>query len=386
MKAILLIFISIGLLISCQWDRFDQNKAESPSYTLLMDKEIRFPLDSLTGPSPTYIQWLQDRGGNEWFTFFNPRTHSIYYYDYASRNLLQSLRFEKEGPNGIARPAGYHIWNEDSIFMFNLNSNELLLFDGKANLLDRLSLMEDASMQGAQWALKYPQFFPQTVTPIIAKDDALLMTGSYMWAIPDSIIHEFRFTASVNLKDGSIHYRHGYPTSLYGSTYNWDDPFYTTVHYDWNAEKEIMVYSFPIAHDLFYGSLDAQDLNVVPNTRSAKRIQPLTNIDAMEEHIMLSDIYGGIKYDPYRKCYYRLLKGGMPAIPSDGSWQDKPVSILVYDADLHFLASFEIGKLSDWNTENMLLTSEGLLLEYLGAEKEEDEDFLIFRLLEWQGK
>jgi len=386
MKNTFLILVFCGLFAACD---SSSNRSTDKAFTLKTNEEIRFPLDSLTGQKPQYIQVVEGEDGNRSFTFFNSLNHSLYFYDFDARAIDKIVPYEREGPNGIARPTGYHIINEDSIYIFNILSNELIRTNSKGESFERISMIGGESMSSSQWALLYPQFFPQSVTPFISNQKEIIVAGSYMWAIPDSIISTFKFTANINLNDNSVQYQHGYPSEIFGSKFNWDDPFYTTVHYDLNSSTQEMIYSFPITHDLYVGELGESNLRKVESARDVKSILPLMTNNAgvatrmeMTEHVKQTDIYGGIKYDPHRNLYYRLLKKGINNVAEDISWQEKPIIILILDENLEYVGEYEIGLLKDWNTENMLVTKEGLLIEYLGSEKAEDEDFIIFKLFE----
>lgn len=389
MKNSFLILLLFGFLYACNTDSKIQSENKSKAYTLLSDSEIRFPLDSLTGQKPQYTQVVEGEDGNRSFTFFNSLNHSLYFYDFDTRAIDKIIPYEREGPNGIARPTGYHILNEDSIYIFNLLSNELIRTNSEGESFERISMIGGESMSSNNWALLYPQFFPQSVTPFLSNKNELIVAGSYMWAIPDSIISTFKFTANINLQNSSVQYQHSYPTEIFGSKFNWDDPFYTTVHYDLNSNTQEMIYSFPITHDLYVGKLGDSNLRKVESERDSKSILPLMTNNAvvstrmeMAEHIKQTDIYGGIKYDPFRNLYYRLLKKGINNVAEDITWQEKPIVILILDENLQYVGETEIGQLKDWNTENMLVTKEGLLIEFLGSENTEDEDFIIFKLFE----
>mgnify|MGYP006183399531 FL=1 len=76
--------------------------------------------------------------------------------------------------------------------------------------------------------------------------------------------------------------------------------------------------------------------------------------------------------------YYRVLLKG---IPDHGEYSDlsaKPISIIIYDKEFNVVGEKLIGLSENWNPLNMLVSKDGLLIEYLDSNPD-FEDFLIFQ-------
>lgn len=379
-KTFFLSVLAFCILLSCNSDKQDSFE----EYSLTESKKLLIPLDSLTPANPPFVQII--KGSEEkdsLLTFFNAYNNSIYWYDLSKEEYLSKTTLSTEGENAIQRAVGYHIINQDSIFVFDINRNKLVLIDKQGRKLDENSLINNEPSTDGKWTLKYPFFFPQTVTGMIRNNDDLIFTGSYTWAIPDKILDSFKFTAVYNIKNKGVQHYHTYPKSVFGSEFNWDDPFYTTVYYDWNENEQKMVYSFPVSSSLFTGILQndsaIQEVGTANDLVSAKPFGSKSpSREEMLNHLIVSDIYQGFKYDQYRNVYYRVMLKG---IPDHGEYSDlsaKPVSIIIYDEKFNVVGEKLIGLSENWNPLNMLVSKDGLLIEYIDSNPE-FEDFLIFQ-------
>lgn len=381
MKTFKLNFLVLSVLLILNSCQNGQESIGSKEYSLSEIGELTIPLDSMSPPKPPFVQFLEDE---DMLTFFNPFNYRIYRYNLSKRSYEMSINIQWEGQHGVNRPVGYHIINADSIFIFDMGRNELVLVDSIGKKKSSISLINNMNMRNADWALSFPQFFPKTSTPILGVGKQLIMTGFYAWAIPDTILNTFKFTGVYDVATQSLDYHHSYPKKLYGSKFNWDDPIYTTVYYDWNIDKKVMVYSFPVSESLFEGNLLGGELTEKKGMKDVEQVlKPMRygngDRQAMLKHLIESDIYATIKYDKFKKLYYRILLEGIPYQKEMKELIAKPVSVQVIDSEGIVLHKERIGLLGNWNYENVFVTKEGLFIEYLES-KVDHEDFLIFKL------
>ena len=90
---------------------------------------------------------------------------------------------------------------------------------------------------------------------------------------------------------------------------------------------------------------------------------------------MKNDLYAGIKYDKYRKVYYRCLLRGMPNSNVQNQISEKPVVVVVMDEKFNYLGESEIGTSANYNWSNVFVTEEGLNIEYI-EDNDLEEAFL----------
>ncbi|SIS49002.1 DUF4221 family protein [Belliella pelovolcani] len=377
---LIILLLSCLILVYCNQKSIDSSDFQD-RFALTEEDGLVIPLDSVSPPKAPFIQLLEE---DNILTFFNAYNASIYWYDLSQNEYLERTVLTSEGENQVLRPVGYHILNRDSIFVFDMLKNDLVLLNDKGKKLSVTSLINNAPMNDNNWILSYPQFFPKTVTPFIKVDNKLVFSGSFMWAIPDNILNSFKFTASLSLDNNEIVYNHSYPKTIYGSKFNWDDPYYTTVHYDWNPIEKLMVYSFPISNSLFTASLESEDLNEIKALESgSKTVKPISNKrptrEMMLNHLIESDIYAGIKFDKYKNVYYRVLMNGLSDTGGFKDLSGKSISIIIYDHKFNLLGKTNIGTLKNWNVDNMMVSQDGLLIEYIDFQSS-NEDYMIFKL------
>ena len=375
--------ISLVLLLNfvCCSQRQEYKNDSEYSITLEEIDSLLIPLDSVSPPKPPFVQVLEEEN---LLTFFNAFNRSIYWFDLDENKYLERTVIYAEGEHQVGRPFGYHIINRDSIAVFDMNKNDLVFVNDKGIKLRTISLVNNLPINDSNWLLSYPQFFPRTITPFIRVDDKLIFSGSFMWAIPDNILDTFKFTASFDLLTHELTYRHTYPKNIYGSKFNWDDPYYTTVYYDWNPDQKVMVYSFPISNSLFTASLEKEGLSeVVDSEFGAKVVKPISmknpTREIMLSHLIESDIYAGIKYDKHRKVYYRVLMNAEMSTTGAKDLSLKPVSIIIYDSEFKVLGKKELGLSKNWNIDNIIVTKDGLLIEYTDM-LSSNEDYMVFKL------
>ncbi|MCK9414685.1 MAG: DUF4221 domain-containing protein, partial [Prolixibacteraceae bacterium] len=331
----------------------------------------RLILDSITAPKPQYTQVYADSTGSRYFTFLNTYTNSIYFFNYNTLEFIKKIAFNKKGTDGIQSIKGYHIKNMDSIYVYNMPVTEIVLANSNGKIQNKISLRGGGNPKA--WTMYYPQYYPETVNPFIEIPGKLLLTGQYFFSIPDSMIGKFKITASIDLKTNKVDFRHSYPGELYGSGYNWEGGFFTEGFPELHPDGDKLIFSFPVSHDLFIAGLNANayrkvyaDSNFAGTIYSIDRDNPhKTPGEMILVHYARQDLYAAIKYDKYRKVYYRFLLKGIPNATIRTQKEVKPIAIIVMDENFNYLGETVIGTGKEWYWQNSFVTSEGLNIEYI---------------------
>jgi hypothetical protein len=387
----IVIIISFLLLTSCNYGiKSDENAFEGKLisfYSLVKSGEKTFPLDSLTGQKNKYSQLYFDSNGVRIFSVLNYNTKTIYFYSYETCKFLETLSITKKDSTLLKYINAYYVKNKDSIYFHDDVNQKILLLDSKKNLKDSISLIKGMNPKTINWTLKFPFYNPTASSPMHLSKQGLIYTGQYMWAIPDSLINNFKFTALVDFKKKKVSHINTYPDDIYGGGM-WDDPIYSAVYSDLDFENNKLVYSYPIAHDVYVVDLSTNvQRTFFAGSNYAKSISgirkqkkgDLTYREKLKNHIVKTDLYGGIKYDKYNKVYYRILRKGIQnAKPSDDLF-DKNLAVIILDKDFNYLGEKVIGKSKEWNWENSFVTKEGLNIEYI-EQSNNDETQLTFKI------
>lgn len=340
------------------------------SMTLEITQIKKIVLDSNTAPKPQYTQMFTDSTGQNYFTFLNKYSNAIHFYNYNSLALAKTLKYDKKGPNGILKPIGYHIKNLDSIYIYNKSLTEVVLTNDKSKVLKKISLQGTSHRDN--WYTYYPQYYPKTVTPFIETSKELLLTGQSFVNIQDSLISKFKFNAHINYTSQKVHYSHIYPKELYGFNYNWIGDLYTTVYAELHPDENKLVFSFPVSHDIYIADLYGNSYkkkyagsNEAGTISSIEKSPKQTSREVIYTHYASQYQYAAIKYDKYRKVYYRFLLKAIPNATEHSRPKDKPIAVIVMDKDFNYLGEVTLGTGKEWHWQNSFVTKEGLNIEYL---------------------
>ncbi len=382
----LIAFIVVLYFASCTNNvkiRNDKRGDLTASVMLKLSEEKKIVLDSSSAPKPQYTQMFFGDGGTRYFTFLNRYTNSIYFYNYENLQFTKNIVFETRGADGVSILKAYHIKSLDSIYLYNRNAIEIIMANDKGKVLNRFSLR--ANRSDPNWGFIYPQYNPQTVMPFIETKSELLLSGFFFGAIPNSIIESFKFTSRLNFKTGMVSFSHTYPSKLYGSNYNWDGELFTLVFSELHPDGDKLIYSFPVSHELYIADINSETYRkVYAGSNFAKTIHSINSSakrvpnEKIMTHIIEQDAYTAIKYDKFRKVYYRFLLKSASATDGNMRWQKKPIVIIIMDEDFNYLGETEIGTGEDWYWQNSFVTKEGLNIEYI--EKDFEEVYLTLKI------
>lgn len=377
----------LAVLSSCSSNFVEVQNVKKGKMTatmyLAMQEEKKIPLDSFSAPQPQYVQLYKDESDSTNLTFLNTFAGTIYIYDYITSGLKKTIKFSKEEKEGIKNPLGYYIKNFDSIYVYNKTNNELVLINDSGKVFSRISLIGNHPFRELSWTYKYPQYIPSTAAPLIGTGQELTIPGQYMLSLPDSICERFKFETHIDLSNNSVSFFHQYPPSLYGHNYFWENEgLFTNVYCDL-APNNKMVYSFPVSHNLFVAEKNKEGYSMVyAGSNEAGTITSFKNKLSTEELIMevcKTDLYAGIRYDKYRKVYYRFLRKAMPGASSMTTIVNKPLSVIIMDENFKYLGETTIGACNNYNWENAFVTEEGLNIEYLDK-KDITEAYLHYKI------
>jgi hypothetical protein len=377
------------LLVSCTSDTVNVKNRQAGKLTatcqLVQTGEKNILLDYETAPKPPYMQMIKDSSGVRMLTFLNPYNQSIYFYDYSESAYIQRISYEKEGPDAILRPTGYYIKNMDSIYVYNMMLTEVNLTDSAGHVNSRIQLRGD-NPEWKLWPLYYPQYNLSTVVPFIEIQGKLLLTGLFPFSVSDSLITKARFTACIDMKTNQAKFAQTYPEKLYGSNANWRDEAFTQVYPELSPSGEL-VHSFPVSHDVFITKWDTEDVKEVyagsntAGTISSIDRQSKTPNEVLFIHYLQQDLYAAIRYDVWRKVYYRFMLKGIPDATSRTLAEEKPVIVILMDEQFNYLGETCIGTNKEWNWTNSFVTEEGLNIEFIeDAVTDLNEEYLRLRI------
>lgn len=380
--------IFLCFMISCSSNNVvtlknDMQGKLTPTVKLELAGEKKFPLDSVSAPRVQYMQLFRG-DSNTWnLSFLNTYASAIYIYDYAAMGIKKIIKFSKNDKTGINTPLGYFLKTPDSIYVYNKKNNELVLINDSSKVLQRISLINKRSFHELSWTYSYPQYYPAAAAPLMRSGGQLVFPGQYMLSLPDSISGRFKFESHINFDDSLVTFSRQYPAELYGHNYFWENEgLFNNVYCD-SAAGNKMVYSFPVSHNIYLANADKEGYTTLfGGSNEAGAITSFKKKLTAEELILKvcqMDLYAAIKYDPYRKVYYRLLRKAMPGATFSNRINDKPLSVIIFDEHFKYMGETVIGTCNDFNWENIFVTAEGLNIAYVDK-KDLSESYLYFKV------
>lgn len=375
-KFISICFITF-LFVSCNKNQIklvNEKKGELRSTVELQQVASKsFLLDDETAPKPLYVQLIKDSTSSRQLTFLNNYNNSIYFYNYENLDFNKKITFDKNGPNGIQMPMGYHIKSPDSIYIYH-NLFEVVLSNRKGVVLNKISLNggHDIRKNDISWAYVYPEFSVQTVIPFMERPKELMLSGYFSGNMPDSIIDKFKFSPRMDYKLNKIEYSHSYPSSLFGENVNWGEGLFKEVFPQLHPDGKKIIYSFPVSHNLYITDInDHSYTKVYAGSNFAGTIKSIdqkpgkASVEQIRSSFVRQDMYAAIIYDKFRKVYYRFLRRALPNAPKQTSWKDKNVAVIIMDQDFNYLGETTLATERTWHWQNSFVTKEGLNIEYL---------------------
>lgn len=379
-------FLIILFLFSCTHNTISVENEHKGNLVATHELKIQenndkmFYLDSETAPYPPYVQLIKDSLNQQILSFLNPYNTSIYFYNYNDTSFIKRIKYEKEGANAILKPAGFYIHNMDSIYVYNMPMTEIVLCDSFGIVKNRISLRSS----DPNWPLYMPQYLLSTTNPIMESDNNLILTGQSFFSIPEENISKFRFSVSINMETNTTSFHHTYPDELYGINSNWEGGLPTQV-FSAKLNDSMVVYSFPVSHNLYISNYNSSDYqtayggsNQATTIKSIDREAKNTPDEIVVSHYLQQDMYGPIIYDRFRNLYYRFLFKGVPNASFSTPKEEKPIIIIIMDKNLEYLGETFIGNGKEWNWNNSFVSEEGLNIEYI--DNEMNEDYLIFKV------
>jgi hypothetical protein len=204
-----------------------------------------------------------------------------------------------------------------------------------------------------------------------------------MLSLPDSVAKSFKLEAHINFDNNKVDFWRKYPNSLYGHNYFWENEgTFTFVYYDLIPDNTV-VYSFPVSHDIYLAGIESDSYSTkYAGSNEAGVISSFEKSMPYKELLLKMckmDLYAAIKYDPYRKVYYRFLRKAIPDATYITALKDKPLVIIMYDDAFKYLGETTVGTCRNFNWENTFVTAEGLNIEYID-ENDLTEEYLDIKL------
>lgn len=338
-------------------------------------KEVfRFKMDSLTeARNIEYMQLFNSSEGNEFLTFINTSTNILYYYELKNKQIAKTLDLKTFGFDLDNPIQGYNILNKDSIVFYTYSDSKLTLLD-----LRKGKLLTKTINQRSTEQIQNVHPFVSTRTPILysKSEKKLYFTGYFSQeGGPASRDGRRNVVAAFSLLDGTITHAVHYPKYYWGI--NWGGASgLRQAFYDLQDDEIVM--SFMAAHDviLYDTSLVKSKKRYMGNSK-IKQIESMSYSNNIHDFLgsytlynyyLSTGSYTSIKYDPFRKLWYRIAE--YPELFKKGRLMHKKKSITISDKDFNVIGESDISE-TKFDLSQMIVSKDGLMIKSLETSQNE---------------
>ena len=336
---------------------------------------ISFQLDSVSVPLSHCFQILSDETKKMYFCFLNEFEPTVDVYDYGSRTLVGNVNLSKFIESD--RLQGF-FFDGDTVFTYEYSQQKLSKsFRGK--MIYRRNLAPHKNMVSMR-----PAPFVSTATPMLHIDGLVVFSGLIAGEPPLLETSTNRPAVIIYNEDkDSVYYAVNYP-AIY-QRYNWGGGLtYRTPYYSKSLDGEKIVVSFPACdelyvYDLANGTIKTYDSGI----NYGEQIKPFSKIkktvsSADEFMWYMNNIsYEGVFSNPYKKCYYRIVRFPYVGYKLEDRVNRKPTQIVVMDESFKVTHVWRL-PLDTYSPNNAFVTEKGLNIQVLTA----NEDEMVFKVFD----
>jgi Domain of unknown function (DUF4221) len=356
------------------------------SLSLVTDLDLTLPLDSVTVGFAAFFQY---EPREDVLLLLNKDQRQIYRYDLARREVAGTIAYEEEGPNGLGYFDGFAYLNQDTILVFSKGTRKLVMFDSAGKVKSSLDL--EAMLQGL--GEKYFPFPAISIFHFQPVEFTKSRTACYFVGVqPGEYWDDDSTNRKVMLKydlvNRTLKSFVPYPPIYNRSGINWGGQHFRKAHYALNSDDNVMVVSFPAAHELTVVRLDAagdpasyrecyagsrQIADIQSSSMLDYRLDKKKNFD----YFLQTPSYGRVIYDQYRKLYYRVARLPIPEHKVKPGSVDKQVGLIILNRNLQKVGEVWFPNYT-FSATTFFVRSNGL---YLYNYKSNDDSLIFSRFL-----
>lgn len=331
---------------------------------------------------------MVDVDGKEHFTFLNPRTNTIYFYDWENTSISKKIPLVDEGPDGVGIAAGYQIQGTDSIFVYSEERRTISLVNGDNRLVKKIWIpFYDKAPPPGEKMIYSPDINVSGINPAVFHDNAFYLAGLINAELDDFDENNTFTYTDIILDDLNHKVEYSVPYPRLYSEGNWLGSSFRRISSTYNDLEEKIIVSFPASHQLYVR--DLRDNTLEERFGASNLANEILSMDKDYHHttsqeriifFMGADSYGPILWDRYRNCYYRMFFKGNKNnedMRNPGDFY-RNISIVILDKDFNYLGEEEFEGDTYSNT-TIFVSPEGLVLYNYGDYKS-DENYLSFEV------
>lgn len=337
MKEIVL-FVFCLILFGCQRSLKTETKYNDSSALKLEVDSICIPLDSISlasYPSATFLYSSEDCTT---MYAFNTKTWMIDVFDLENKCLLNHIKLEKEGANGVSYINSIQVLSPDSIVCFN--DNGFLVLDRSGTVLNREKITYSGidcvgNFEGGQFTQSYYDRDKNKVYGriITSKEPYPYPAGQPLFAEYDVTNKVWEFM----------------PVTLPPYMEQKWQQMGQNRHVNMWINSDQICYTFSCFSDLFIYAMSEREIRAaggesrMVNNEVSPYMGDLQNEKAAWQHWIDNPVFYAPIYDEFKNLYYRIqvseLNEHVEGMPTP---YDKKIVLAVFNGDLEMISEFRL--------------------------------------------
>lgn len=361
----------------------NQSEAEKPTMQLSKVHEVDFELDSRSVQDSEHFSVFEFEG-KSYLAFFNKPDNSIKVYSMDTREKIQSIKLQTQGPNALiaidSSPSNFYFKSLDSIYIYSSVQQKICLINSLANIIKCqkiISQRDDPNL---------PSYRINTLNPLRSLNENLYFIGDISWyedgASPIHILSNNDVSIQVPEK-----------LELY-SDYNRLEIGTSEFFKASNAQfdQQTLLISYPMDHRIMRirdGLINYESLQ----NKKLGELRPFGKEVNMEvgrsqeyfDFTISSGKYHAILTDQNKKLIYRVARLPTPMdkirrIRESGESANWDFSILIYDYDFNLVGEHTFINEVDLEFNCMFIHNSDLYIR----KTNDQEDTLTFAIYKTQ--
>lgn len=350
-------FFSIAFCIkSCNTNSDDT----SLKGILVNEKTIIIKIDSNTNYINNYIFYFVDKKSNERFiTTYEEESNTINFYNLT--NNAHSFKINLNKNQYLSPIYGYYIQNFDSIFLLKTRKNVISLIDTSLKVKKKWEITDSI------YNTKEYELNATKVNNIIYSNGKIYVTNNKFSDVDNFFDSHSEIILDLSSEKPIINNNTGAYPEVY-LKHNYYHLVGTMVSKIIKDDCKI-VFSFPVDHNIYIYNSEG-----IIDKKMCKSIYidsfPIFDQSKFSDNYYTSKYtcqlptYFSIKYDSYRKLYYRIVLHSLKYKNEDGTLNkfiSKKWSIIILNKDFKILNEIIMPE-NKYNFADFLITPEGILI------------------------
>ena len=376
---VFLLFLTSLWFVACTEPSSEDTLTLAPSNQLLT-----FPIDSITSNISNHLTYFYDREKDVEYLFsVNRSENAVQIYDFKSRGLYSTLKFDVEGPKGAGRIKAVLPVSLDSLFVFPIEGGRFSITDANMQEFKRFNYTAPEGYGSLQTSIEFFASLPYF------KNNKLYSKAFYQT--------NWRSMTSEKMVNAHL----GYALDITNGDVSFLNQFYPDDYFD-NGLRHFnysaafssngFVYSFFGDHNLYYSKEPGDRPQIIPaKSKYMNNILPVFPSEGSDleraSYYSARDHYGNLFYDQFREVYYRFCFLSMELDEMetimDNLQNPRDFSIQVFDKSLDLITEKRFANNYTYLTKNAFVGKKGLYISNANGNNERViEDEFSFTLLE----